>query len=110
MLKQINDDHERLALDNVEVSAYASPDGGFNINDKLANERQKVSEQYVNKELKKIKMDAPVDAKYTAQDWDGFQELVKTSNIQDKDIICHSCAVRASPSTTRPLAAATSRS
>ena len=59
MLKQINDDHERLALDNVEVSAYASPDGGFNINDKLANERQKVSEQYVNKELKKIKMDAP---------------------------------------------------
>ena len=87
MLKQINDDHERLALDNVEVSAYASPDGGFNINDKLANERQKVSEQYVNKELKKIKMDAPVDAKYTAQDWDGFQELVKTSNIQDKDII-----------------------
>ena len=87
MLKQINDDHERLALDNVEVSAYASPDGGFNINDKLANERQKVSEQYVNKELKKIKMDAPVDAKYTAQDWEGFQELVKTSNIQDKDII-----------------------
>ena len=87
MLKQINDDHERLALDNVEVSAYASPDGGFNINDKLANERQKVSEQYVNQELKKIKMDAPVDAKYTAQDWEGFQELVKTSNIQDKDII-----------------------
>ena len=87
MLKQINDDHERLALDNVEVSAYASPDGGFSINDKLANERQKVSEQYVNKELKKIKMDAPVDAKYTAQDWEGFQELVKTSNIQDKDII-----------------------
>ena len=75
------------SLDNVEVSAYASPDGGFNINDKLANERQKVSEQYVNKELKKIKMDAPVDAKYTAQDWEGFQELVKTSNIQDKDII-----------------------
>jgi Flp pilus assembly protein TadD len=32
-------------------------------------------------------MNAPVDAKYTAQDWDGFQELVKASNIQDKDII-----------------------
>ncbi len=87
MLQQINDDHEKLNMENVEVSAYASPDGGFDINDKLANERQKVSEQYVNKELKKIKMDAPVDAKYTAQDWDGFQELVKTSNIQDKDII-----------------------
>ena len=43
MLKQINDDREGLNLENVEVSAYASPDGGFNINDKLANERQKVS-------------------------------------------------------------------
>ena len=87
MLQQINNDREGLNLDNVEVSAYASPDGGFNINDKLANQRQKVSEQYVNQELKKIKMNAPVDAKYTAQDWEGFQELVKTSNIQDKDII-----------------------
>ena len=87
MLKQINDDREGLNLDNVEVSAYASPDGGFSINDKLANQRQKVSEQYVNQELKKIKMDANVDARYTAQDWEGFQELVQASDIQDKDII-----------------------
>ena len=87
MLQKINADREGLNLDNVEVSAYASPDGGFSINDKLANERRKVSEQYVNQELKKINMDANVDAKYTAQDWDGFQELVKASNIQDKDII-----------------------
>ncbi len=87
MLKQINDDQEGLSIENVEVSAYASPDGGLNINDKLASQRQKVSEQYVNKELKKIKMNAPVDAKYTAEDWEGFQELVKASDIQDKDII-----------------------
>ena len=87
MLKQINNDREKLNLDNIEVSAYASPDGGFSINDKLAGERQKVSEKYVNQELKKIKLDAPVDAKYTAQDWEGFQELVKASNIQDKDVI-----------------------
>ena len=87
MLKQINDDREGLNLDNVEVSAYASPDGGFSINDKLANQRQKASEQYVNQELKKIKMDANVDARYTAQDWEGFQELVQASDIQDKDSI-----------------------
>ena len=87
MLQKINADREGLNLDNVEVSAYASPDGGFSINDKLANERQKVSEQYVNEELKKINMDARVDAKYTAQDWEGFQELVKASDIQDKAVI-----------------------
>ena len=87
MLKQINDDREGLNLENVEVSAYASPDGGLTLNDKLAGQRQKVSEQYVNQELKKIKMDAPVDANYTAQDWEGFQQLVQASSIQDKDII-----------------------
>ena len=87
LLKQINDDHETLALENVEVSAYASPDGGFTINDRLANQRQQVSENYVNQELKKIRMQAPVDARYTAQDWDGFQQLVSASDIQDKDII-----------------------
>ena len=87
MLQKINADREGLNLDNVEVWAYTSPDGGFSINDKLANERQKVSEQYVNEELKKINMDARVDAKYTAQDWEGFQELVKASDIQDKDVI-----------------------
>ena len=97
MLKQINDDREGLNLENVEVSAYASPDGGFSINDKLANQRQKVSEQYVNQELKKIKMNANVDAKYTAQDWEGFQELVKASNIQDKDIILRVLAMYKDP-------------
>ncbi len=87
MLKQINNDREKLNLENIEVSAYASPDGGFKINDKLAGQRQKVSEQYVNRELKKMKITAPVDAKYTAQDWEGFQQLVKASNIQDKEVI-----------------------
>ena len=87
MLQKINADRQGLNLDNVEVSAYASPDGGFSINDRLAAERQKNSEQYVNQQLKKINMDANVDAKYTAQDWEGFQELVKASDIQDKDVI-----------------------
>lgn len=87
LLKQINDDRERLVLDNIEVSAYASPDGGYDLNDRLAGQRQKATEQYLNKELKKLKMQAPVDANYTAEDWDGFQQLVKASNIQDKDVI-----------------------
>ena len=86
-VKMLNNDREKLNLENIEVSAYASPDGGFKINDKLADERQKVSEKFVNQEMKKINIDAPVDAKYTAQDWDGFQQLVKASNIQDKEVI-----------------------
>ena len=87
LLTQINNDHEKLALENVEVSAFASPDGGLDLNDKLAGQRQKVTEQYVNQELKKLKMNANVDANYTAEDWDGFQQLVQASDIQDKDVI-----------------------
>lgn len=87
LLNEINNDRERLNLANIEVSAFASPDGGFDLNDKLANKRQKNSEKYVAQQLKKAKMTADVDANYTAQDWEGFQELVKASNIQDKDVI-----------------------
>lgn len=87
MLKKINADREGLNLSNVEVQAYASPEGGFKFNDKLAGKRQNVSEKYVKDQLKKAKMNANIDAHYTAQDWDGFQRLVQASNLQDKDVI-----------------------
>ena len=87
MLKKINADKEGLNIKNVEVLAYASPDGGVKFNDKLANKRQNVSENYVKKTLKNTKVSTDVTASYTAQDWDGFQELVAASNLQDKDVI-----------------------
>lgn len=87
MLKKINADREGLNVQNVEVLAYASPDGGVKFNDRLANNRQNVSEKYVKNQLKKTKVEANIDAHYTAQDWDGFQRLVQASNLQDKDVI-----------------------
>lgn len=87
ILKEINDMQEERALQNIEVSAYASPDGRYSFNEKLAEKRQDVSAKYLKKELKKIKMDAEIDTKFTAEDWEGFQELVNKSNLQDKDVI-----------------------
>ena len=87
ILKEINDMQEERALQNIEVSAYASPDGNYELNEKLAEKRQSVSSTYLGKQLKKINMDAEVDAKFTAEDWEGFQELVSKSNLQDKDVI-----------------------
>ena len=87
LLQKINAEQETLNLNNVEVSAYASPDGGVKLNDKLASQRQENSEKYVEQQLKKAKLETQVDAKYTAQDWEGFQELVAASDIQDKDVI-----------------------
>lgn len=87
MLKKINRDKEGLNIKNVEVAAYASPEGGVKFNDKLASKRQNTSEKYVMQTLKKTKVNTDVDARYTAQDWDGFQKLVAASNLQDKDVI-----------------------
>ncbi|WP_101689979.1 tetratricopeptide repeat protein [Dysgonomonas massiliensis] len=80
------DANDRKNVD-IEVSAYASPDGGFKLNEKLAERREKNTSTYLEKELKKNEIDTEVNAKYTAQDWDGFQKLVQASSLQDKDLV-----------------------
>ena len=87
LLGDIVKNQESMVIDNVEVSAYASPDGGYQLNERLANKRQNVTNSYLAGEMKKKKVEAPVDTKYTAEDWEGFQELVAASDIQDKDVI-----------------------
>ena len=72
---------------DIEISSYASPDGGYSLNEKLAERREENTKSYLSRELKKNKVNAPVNARYTAQDWDGFKQLVEKSNIQDKDLI-----------------------
>ena len=78
---------ENKKISNIEISAYASPDGATDLNTGLAEKREANTNKYLSKELKKAKVDAVVDAKYTAEDWEGFQELVSKSNIQDKELI-----------------------
>ncbi len=87
ILKEINDNQEERALNSIEVSAYASPDGRYSLNERLAEKRQNVSADYMKKELKRLKMNADIDTKFTAEDWDGFQELISKSSLQDKDVI-----------------------
>ncbi|WP_338373577.1 tetratricopeptide repeat protein [Dysgonomonas capnocytophagoides] len=72
---------------NVEVQAYASPDGGYKLNEKLAGEREKNTTSYLNNEFKKENVGTNVYANYTAQDWEGFKKLVEASSLQDKDLV-----------------------
>lgn len=74
-------------LKGIEIASFASPDGGFDLNEKLAANREKNTMTYLNKQLKKDKITTDVLAKFTAEDWAGFQELVSASNIQDKELI-----------------------
>ena len=97
LLKKINADKEGYNVQNVEIQAYASPDGGVKFNDKLAGNRQNESEKYVKGTLKKTKVNAAIDAHYTAQDWDGFQKLVAASNLQDKEVILRVLSMYSDP-------------
>ena len=96
-IAEVNADTKNFKLNNIEISAYASPDGGVKLNTGLAENREKNTEKYLNKQLKKAKIDTNVDAKYTAQDWEGFKELVAKSNLQDKDLILRVLSMYSDP-------------
>lgn len=87
LLNRINEDAASYNLKDVEVLAYASPEGKQDFNDKLAGKRQRESEKYVDEVLKNANLSTDVTGNYTAEDWDGFQKLVQVSNIQDKELI-----------------------
>ena len=70
-----------------DLSAYASPDGPLKLNTNLAENREKVTQDFMNKEMKKMKTSVKLDSKFTPEDWAGFQALMEKSNIQDKQLI-----------------------
>ena len=75
------------AINKLEVAGYASPDGEEDLNAKLANARQANAQKYLQKQLKKAKVDATVESNVTAEDWAGFQAAMEASNIQDKELV-----------------------
>ena len=97
ILRDIKANQKGLALEGIEISAYASPDGKQAFNERLAEARQNTSSEYVQKQLKEIELSTNVDTKYTAEDWEGFKELVAASNIQDKEIILRVLSMYSDP-------------
>ena len=79
--------NERKAINKLEVSGYASPDGGMDLNEKLAGQRQKNAQDFLQKQLKKDKVNATIASDITAEDWAGFQTLLENSNMQDKELV-----------------------
>lgn len=92
------DANDRKNLD-IEIAAYASPDGGYKLNEGLAEKREKNTANYLDKELKKNNIDTEINAKYTAQDWDGFKKLVEASKLQDKELVLRVLSMYSDPET-----------
>lgn len=90
-------DAQNKEVAGLEIAGYASPDGALELNTNLAEKRQKVTVDFINKELKKIKTTVSVDSKFTAEDWAGFQKLMESSNIQDKQLILRVLSMYSDP-------------
>ena len=88
--------NERKTLTGTEVVAYASPDGGEELNAKLSDSRAKSAEKAFNK-VTKGKETGETSVKSVGQDWEGFQELVAASDIEDKDLIIRVLSMYSDP-------------
>ena len=88
--------NERKTLTGTEVVAYASPDGGEELNAKLSDNRAKSAEKAFNK-VTKGKETGETSVKSVGQDWEGFQELVAASDIEDKDLIIRVLSMYSDP-------------
>ena len=78
---------ERRKVACTDIVAYASPDGPTTLNSKLSDKRGETAKQAFDKVTTKVPVDAPVNVQTIAEDWEGFQQLVAASNIQDKELI-----------------------
>ena len=71
-----------MSLKSVAIVGYASPDGPEDGNESLAKNRQAAAEKALKGSIK-----TEYEANYTAEDWDGFRQLMESSSIGDKDAI-----------------------
>lgn len=91
------DKDEKKAINKLEVSGYASPDGGVKLNTTLADARQANAQKYLQQQLKRNKVKADIESSVTAQDWEGFQKAMEESNIQDKDLVLRVLSMYSDP-------------
>lgn len=87
LIEANNDPRKEIA--GISVSSYASPEGTLAFNTQLAEKREQNTTSLVENQLKRDKITefGELTSSFTPEDWEGFQELVEKSNIQDKDLI-----------------------
>lgn len=93
---------ENKSYKEILISAYASPDGPMDLNEKLSKGRKGSANSYLDKVVDKKKLseeDAKklYQAKTTTEDWEGFKKLVENSDIEDKDLILRVLSMYSDP-------------
>lgn len=86
IIKEIQAD-ENLTITNFKVTGYASPEGNFDSNMKLSENRAKSFVTYL-KNTYKIK-DSEIYVDWKGEDWEGLRSVIAASDIADRDQILH---------------------
>jgi tetratricopeptide (TPR) repeat protein len=89
-------------IKGAKISAYASPDGALELNEKLSAKRETSAQKYLAKALKDNKITEAETETFlsmmtTPEDWDGFKALVEKSQIPDKDLILRVLSMYSDP-------------
>ncbi len=83
-------DDERIDMNSAGVTAYASPDGPIDFNERLAEQRRETSSRVLTSELRNVDVDMgelSYIERALGEDWEGFRELVEASDIRDRNLI-----------------------
>lgn len=93
---------ENMNLNGIDIKSYASPDGAYDWNEKLANRRESSSSSFLKNQMRKGKVQQYKDEDFfkkyvVAEDWDGFKKAMEESNIQDKELILRVLAMHSDP-------------
>ena len=89
--------NERKNIVSTDVVAYASPDGKEDKNEALSQNRSKTAQKAFNKVTKKNPVNGEVNVKSIGEDWEGFQELVSASDLEDKNLIIRVLSMYSDP-------------
>ncbi|MDR1866369.1 MAG: hypothetical protein LBR08_12490 [Bacteroidales bacterium] len=94
--------NDRVNFTSAQLSAYASPDGPLDLNERLSNSREKTSQTFFTKNFKAAKVEEIVQSDFlkvvtTPEDWDGFKKLMEESNIADKQLILRVLSMYSDP-------------
>ena len=88
--------NERTKVTSTEIVAYASPEGDVNKNEKLSDNRSESATKAWKQVTKGHEATDPT-VRSVGEDWDGFQQLVSQSNLEDKELILRVLSMYSDP-------------
>ena len=87
---------DRYTVQGTQIVAYASPEGGQELNAKLSDDRASSAQKAWGSISKGLEASG-TEVRSIGQDWEGFQEAVSTSNIEDKELILRVLSMYSDP-------------